>query len=142
MTKHKHHIIPKHAGGTDDPSNIVYLSIKEHALAHKKLFKKYGRWQDKLAYKALSGQMNNYEIQQEARILGRLGRKESNETRKILSEMKKGNKNALGNKGRLGIPHTKETKQKLRLKKLGKNNPMYGKTGLSKIGRASCRERV
>ena len=23
ILKHKHHIIPRHAGGTDDPSNIV-----------------------------------------------------------------------------------------------------------------------
>ena len=25
--KHKHHIIPKHAGGTDDPDNLIELSI-------------------------------------------------------------------------------------------------------------------
>lgn len=25
--KHKHHIIPKHAGGTDDASNIVELTV-------------------------------------------------------------------------------------------------------------------
>ena len=35
---HKHHIIPKHAGGTDDPENLVYLSVKEHAIAHAKLY--------------------------------------------------------------------------------------------------------
>ena len=25
--KHKHHIIPKHKGGTDDPSNLVELTV-------------------------------------------------------------------------------------------------------------------
>jgi hypothetical protein len=45
--KHKHHIIPRHAGGTDDPSNLVELSIEEHAEAHRVLYEKYDRWQDK-----------------------------------------------------------------------------------------------
>jgi len=63
--KHKHHIIPRHAGGTDDPSNIVYLSIKEHAKAHKNLYEKYGRWQDKLAYEGLSGQIDKEKIIEE-----------------------------------------------------------------------------
>ena len=40
--KHKHHIIPKHMGGTDDPSNLIELSVEEHAEAHKVLFEKYG----------------------------------------------------------------------------------------------------
>ena len=52
---HKHHIIPRHVGGTNDPSNIVLLSIEEHAEAHKQLYEKYGRWQDKLAWEMLSG---------------------------------------------------------------------------------------
>jgi hypothetical protein len=63
--KHKHHIIPKHAGGTDDPTNIVYLTVKEHAEAHRKLYKKYGRWQDKLAYEGLSGQIGKDKIMKE-----------------------------------------------------------------------------
>ena len=35
---HKHHKIPKHSGGSDDPENIVYLTPEEHAEAHKKLY--------------------------------------------------------------------------------------------------------
>jgi uncharacterized Ntn-hydrolase superfamily protein len=46
--KHKHHIIPKHSGGTDDEDNLVYLTIEEHANEHKKLYEKYDRWQDKV----------------------------------------------------------------------------------------------
>ena len=34
---HKHHIIPRHAGGTDDSSNIVLLTIEQHAKEHKKI---------------------------------------------------------------------------------------------------------
>ena len=33
---HNHHILPKHMGGTDDPENIIKLTIEEHAEAHKK----------------------------------------------------------------------------------------------------------
>ena len=51
---HKHHIIPKHAGGTDDPSNLVELSIADHAEAHRKLYEEYGRWQDYVAWQGLA----------------------------------------------------------------------------------------
>jgi len=54
---HKHHIIPRHAGGTDDPANLVLLTVDEHAEAHLKLYEEHGRWQDKLAWKGLSGQI-------------------------------------------------------------------------------------
>ena len=53
--KHRHHIIPKHEGGSDDPSNIVYLSVKEHAEAHRDLYEKNGKIEDYLAWKGLSG---------------------------------------------------------------------------------------
>ena len=59
--KHKHHIVPKHAGGTDDPSNLVELTIEEHADAHHKLYEQYGRKGDYIAWKALSGQISGAE---------------------------------------------------------------------------------
>ena len=55
MLTHKHHIVPRHCGGTDDADNIVELSIEEHAEAHRVLYEKDGRWQDYLAWKGLSG---------------------------------------------------------------------------------------
>jgi hypothetical protein len=36
---HKHHIIPKHSGGNDDESNLTYLTIREHIIAHYLLWK-------------------------------------------------------------------------------------------------------
>lgn len=59
--KHKHHIIPRHMGGTDDPSNIVELTIPQHAAAHKRLYKQYGKEEDLIAYRMLSGQITAYE---------------------------------------------------------------------------------
>lgn len=52
--KHLHHIVPKHAGGTDDPSNLIELTVEEHAREHYLLWNQYGRWQDKVAWKGLS----------------------------------------------------------------------------------------
>lgn len=40
---HRHHIIPRHAGGTDDPSNLVELTVEEHAEAHRILWERDGR---------------------------------------------------------------------------------------------------
>jgi len=54
--KHIHHIIPKHMGGTDDPSNLVELTRAEHAAAHMKLYEQYGKKEDLGAYYLLTGQ--------------------------------------------------------------------------------------
>lgn len=62
MTTHKHHIIPKHMGGTDDPDNFVELTVEEHAEAHRKLYEEHGLLQDKLAWKGLSGLISTQEI--------------------------------------------------------------------------------
>lgn len=51
---HLHHIVPKHMGGTEDPDNLIELSVEDHAEAHKKLFEEYGHWQDYLAWQGLS----------------------------------------------------------------------------------------
>ena len=44
-------------GGTDDPSNLMEVSIEEHAELHLALYLEYGRWQDWIAFNALSGQV-------------------------------------------------------------------------------------
>ena len=49
-------------GGTDDPSNIVELTIEEHAEAHRKLFEEHGRWEDELAWKGLAGMITQEEL--------------------------------------------------------------------------------
>lgn len=60
--KHKHHIVPKHMGGTNDPENIVSLTPEEHAKAHQDLYEKYGKIEDYLAWKGLSGLIGKEEI--------------------------------------------------------------------------------
>ena len=51
---HRHHIIPRHMGGTDDPDNIAYLTPAEHAQAHLDLYREYGKEEDLWAYRQLS----------------------------------------------------------------------------------------
>lgn len=67
---HKHHIIPRHMGGNDDPSNLVSLTILEHAEAHKKLWDTYQKEEDFIAWQALSGQATMSEIQKMRQKLG------------------------------------------------------------------------
>ena len=59
-------------GGTDDPSNLVELTVEEHAEAHKKLFEEHGKWEDELAWKALSGQIEMSEASLEAKKQGQI----------------------------------------------------------------------
>ena len=95
--KHWHHIIPKHAGGTDDESNLVQLTVKEHAEAHRILYEEHGRWQDKVAWLSLAGIMSDqeriYTIISNANKGNPSGWKPNEEQKKLMSESKMGSKN-------------------------------------------------
>ena len=107
---HKHHIIPRHAGGTDDESNIIHLTIEEHAEAHRKLFEQHGRWQDELAWKGLSGQIGKEEIIARC-VRSNLGKTFSAEHRKKISESQK---------GQYRPPASVETRAKMSSSRMGK----------------------
>ena len=99
--KHRHHIIPRHAGGTDDPSNIVELTIEEHAEAHRLLYEEHGCWQDKVAWLGLAGMIDHQEVIYEVLRNNALGKIPSAETRAKMSKSQKGRK------------HSEETKRKM-----------------------------
>ena len=42
----KHHILPKHVGGTNEQDNIIVLTYRQHILAHLLLYRKYRRIED------------------------------------------------------------------------------------------------
>ena len=69
---HIHHIIPRYMGGTDDPSNLVQLTVEEHAEAHRKLYEEHGNHEDYIAWKCLLGQMEKGELMREKARLGGL----------------------------------------------------------------------
>jgi len=52
---HKHHIVPKYLGGTDDTSNLIKVNPKLHAFLHWLLYKENGNWQDLRACIGLLG---------------------------------------------------------------------------------------
>ena len=56
--KHKHHIVPKYEGGSDDPSNLVELSPTQHAMWHFAEWQRKGNEEDRLAWKGLAGHYN------------------------------------------------------------------------------------
>jgi hypothetical protein len=130
--KHKHHIVPKHAGGTDDSSNIIELSIEDHAEAHKILYEQHGRWQDKIAWLALSGQI---EVEEAIRLAQSNGSKKFKESadlsvlaKKAWDTRRKNGKDIPWNKGL-----SKEENDSL--KKSSELNKHYRKLGrLSNIG--------
>ena len=51
--------MPKHLGGNNDPDNLVEVTIEEHAEIHRCLWLYGGRWQDEIAWRMLSGQINS-----------------------------------------------------------------------------------
>ena len=107
MIKHKHHIVPRHAGGSDDPTNIVELTIEEHAEAHRLLYEQHNRPEDKLAWQCLSGMLSKKEIIKEiCSIAGKKG-------------------GAKGGKAGKGRTQTEEWIKKR--SQFGEQNGMYGK---------------
>ncbi len=64
---HWHHIVPRHAGGTNDPENLVRVTVEEHAELHFARYLKYGEMGDWLAAYSLSGQITHAEAAAEAR---------------------------------------------------------------------------
>lgn len=128
--KHKHHIIPKHMGGTDDPSNLVDLSIEDHAEAHRKLYEEHGHWQDRVAWQGLLGLIGHETIMREMYDARKgegnffYGKKHTEETKRIIGE-----KNRIANKGK---KRSKEYIEYIRERMTGEGNPGYGKTPWNK----------
>lgn len=88
--KHRHHIIPLHDGGEDIESNLIVLTVEEHADAHKILWEKNGKWQDYLAWQGLAGMISHKELIQELIKLGaKKGAAVSNSKRKGMKYRKR-----------------------------------------------------
>jgi hypothetical protein len=77
---HKHHIIPRYMGGSDDPTNLVELTPAEHAEAHRLLYEQYGNWQDYVAWQGLIKLNDNFNAAKQSMIEGgRKGAAKSNQ---------------------------------------------------------------
>jgi hypothetical protein len=57
-----HHIIPKHEGGTDDPTNLVKLPRKLHQEVHYRRWLVYKNISDLYAFQLLGGNLSDEEL--------------------------------------------------------------------------------
>jgi hypothetical protein len=64
-----HHIIPRYANGSNDPSNLVDLTYREHCIIHFLLWKIYNNPEDQCAYKLMTG-ISSDRKQEIGRIIG------------------------------------------------------------------------
>jgi hypothetical protein len=62
-------------GGSDDSSNLIELTVEEHAEAHRALYEQYGKWEDKVAWLSLSKQISCAEATKMAQSLANSGEK-------------------------------------------------------------------
>ena len=131
MIKHKHHIIPRHMGGTDEPSNLIELTVEEHANAHKVLYEQHGRIEDKFAWLGLSGQIGKDDILRELAKAQRGKKKPEGHGEKVSAFRKTFRyseesklKMSLAKRGRKLTP---EQAEKLKNSRLGKKQTDYQK---------------
>lgn len=84
----KHHIIPKHCGGSDEDSNLVVLTYRQHTFAHRLLWKAFGYPQDRLAWKLMSSieEDKKFSLCQMAGTIGGAKNKESGHMSRIGKE--------------------------------------------------------
>lgn len=123
-------------GGSDDPSNLVELTIEEHAEAHRILYEQYGHWQDKVAWQGLMGLISHEKIMEEM-YAARRGKGNHMYGKpcyyKMSDEEKQQWKNNIS-KSLKGREISKETRKKMsennRRAQLGKTPWNKGKTGV------------
>ena len=103
MIWHKHHIVPKHAGGADDSANIIKCNVAMHSFLHKIRWEELGEEYDRLAWLGLEGILSKQEIILEAareggRISGKLnkGRKLGPQSNELKSKRVNAIKNNSG----------------------------------------------
>ena len=158
----RHHIIPKCLGGTDDESNLVNLSAKQHFIAHLLLPKMVPgkRNQEKLLY-ALRAMANLRNSKQRyavgSRIYGIIRTQlacagMSEEQKNKISATLKGRKldnlhRANISEGLQGRRQSEETKAKIKVSNLGQRRSEETKLriSLSKKGRPlseECKQRI
>ena len=137
----KHHIVPKCMNGSNDESNLVLLTAREHYIAHvllTKIFDSDTKYKMKLAMGQFTRSSGNQDrilnsrqfelckklVSESIKYLhsGKSKPKTPEHRRKISQALagRKGISRPNTNKGKPGLPHTEETKKLLRDINLGK----------------------
>lgn len=114
----RHHIIPESMGGSNEPSNLVYLTFKEHFISHL------------LLVKMCTEKKNFFKMNRALMAFQRFNPK--TQQRSINSRqfeiIKRASKiaNSGVNHPLYGKPVSEETKKKISETKIGPKNPMFG----------------
>ena len=111
-------------GGSDDESNLIELTIEEHAEEHKKLWEQHGKWEDYYAWQGLSGIIPKKELIRQIQSVAN-SKPKSEKTKEKIRQY------------RLGKKQTEESKEKNRQKAIQRHKDGvydYEKLRLSRIG--------
>ena len=123
----RHHVIPRCLGGTDDKTNLVNLTAREHFIVHKLLCEIYPD-ESKLvyAYWAMCNKQGSSKMIREYKVSSREYDHAKNLFAELSSKLHSGkiswNRGLKTNKPapNRGIPHSAETRAKIGLKSLGR----------------------
>jgi hypothetical protein len=115
--RHNHHIIPVYEGGSDDPSNLVSLSVIQHAMWHFAEWKRKGQDEDRIAWQGLSKIIGREEVIRQASAVG--GSRSKGREISVATREKIGNKLRGKKRGKKG-PRSQEVKEKIAATKRGK----------------------
>jgi len=132
--KEKHHILPKSFGGSNDKSNLVELTAREHFIVHMLLCKfTTGQAKYKMAYAfhamcKLKNKFHNREYVANSKLAEKfriqfnkalIGRKLPKYVKEKIAKSLKGEKSFW-----FGKKHTQETKNKISKKLIGRKNAL------------------
>ena len=141
---HWHHIVPRHEGGSDEPSNLIQLTVEEHAEAHKLLWEQNGKLEDKFAWLMLAGLKTEGEVArkelqrrwyQENPVAPR-----SEESRRKQSETMKRHPYRGGGRPK-GYKLSADAKKRIGDKNRGRKNPGVAERNRERIWTTEQRER-
>jgi len=132
-----HHIIPRSLGGSNDSTNLVELSARQHFVCHWLLTKIYtGQDRGKMINALVMMQSENtYQQRYNTKITSRVFATLREEYASYISKMNKGRIQPLDEKarqkaaitGRKRAPFSQEWLDKIKVARQGKGNGMYGK---------------
>jgi hypothetical protein len=131
----KHHIIPKHMGGSDSIDNLIELSLDDHYKAHILLSECYGgkyKRENLASAIMIKGYLDNIEILTEYQnsLIGdgnpNFGKKWDENKKKLASKRVKEYWSIPSNKEKIKKPKADSSKMG-KYDKNGINNPFYGK---------------
>ena len=114
-------------GGTDDPDNLIELTVEEHAEAHRKLYEEHGRIEDYCAWKGLEAEIGKAEIRAMVLKEKLTGVPIPKERARKISKALTGRKLSEEHKAKIGKAHrgkivSEETRRKMSLAKIGNKN--------------------